>query len=399
MKAEPRKYFNDSFSEEKYQNLLAEINKEFPGVLDFRIAESPVFIDKELKIKILNTCSDIIDAIKKPDFIANTDRAIPAGRLIDNENDQPNCLAIDFAITKNEDGIFEPQLIELQGFPSLFAYQSYLASKYKKHFNVEKGYSEFFNRLNSMTYQQEMQQFLLNGSHPKNVILLEVYPEKQKTRLDFELTKRYWGIEAVCISKIRKSGKDLYYEKDGNNIAIERIYNRLIFDDIERNYPELLPQLDLLNDHSATWISHPNWFYRISKFSMPLFRSKYIPESKYLSDFEQFPIDLENYVLKPLFSFAGAGVKIDVSVDDLKEIQDPENYLLQRKISYEPCIEDVNQEKIKCEIRMLYIWPDGAKNPKLVTNLARLSRGKMIGVDFNKDFDWVGGSAAFFETN
>jgi len=174
VKAEPRKYFNDSFSEEKYQNLLAEINKEFPGVLDFRIAESPVFIDKELKIKILNTCSDIIDAIKKPDFIANTDRAIPAGRLIDNENDHPNCLAIDFAITKNEDGVFEPQLIELQGFPSLFAYQSYLASKYKKHFNVEKGYSEFFNRLNTMTYQQEMQQFLLNGSHPKNVILLEV---------------------------------------------------------------------------------------------------------------------------------------------------------------------------------------------------------------------------------
>ncbi len=399
MKTEPRKYFNVSFSEEKYQNLIEDINKEFPGALDFRIAESPVFIDKELKIKILNTCSDIIDAIKKDDFVAKTNRAIPAGRKIDNENTNPNCLAIDFAITKNDEGIFEPQLIELQGFPSLFAYQSYLASKYKKHFNIEKGYSEFFNRLNTMTYQQEMQQFLLNGTHPKNVILLEVYPEKQKTRLDFELTKRYWGIEAVCISKIKKSGKDLYYEKDGNKIAIERIYNRLIFDDIERNYPELLPQLELLNDLSATWISHPNWFYRVSKFSMPLFRSKYIPESKYLSDFEQYPQDLENYVLKPLFSFAGAGVKIDVTADDLRIIKDPENYLLQRKISYEPCIEDVNQQKIKCEVRMLYIWPDGAKNPKLVTNLARLSRGKMIGVDFNKNFDWVGGSAAFFETN
>ena len=399
MKTEPRKYFNVSFSEEKYQNLIEDINKEFPGALDFRIAESPVFIDKELKIKILNTCSDIIDAIKKDDFIAKTNRAIPAGRKIDNENTNPNCLAIDFAITKNDEGIFEPQLIELQGFPSLFAYQSYLASKYKKHFNIEKGYSEFFNRLNTMTYQQEMQQFLLNGTHPKNVILLEVYPEKQKTRLDFELTKRYWGIEAVCISKIKKSGKDLYYEKDGNKIAIERIYNRLIFDDIERNYPELLPQLELLNDLSATWISHPNWFYRVSKFSMPLFRSKYIPESKYLSDFEQYPQDLENYVLKPLFSFAGSGVKIDVTPDDLRMIIDPENYLLQRKISYEPCIEDVNQQKIKCEVRMLYIWPDGAKNPKLVTNLARLSRGKMIGVDFNKNFDWVGGSAAFFETN
>jgi hypothetical protein len=396
---EPRKYFNDSFSNEKYQNLLADIENEFPHTLDFRVAESPIFIGNDLKIKILNTCNDIIDQIKKDDFVAKTNRAIPEAHLVPNENPHPNCLAIDFAITQNQSGEFEPQLIELQGFPSLYAYQSYLSSKYKKHFDIQKGYSEFFNRLNTMTYLQEMQGFFLNGSHPKNTILLEIFPEIQKTRLDFALSNKFWGIETVCLTKLKKEGRDLYYEKDGKKITVERIYNRLIFDDLERNYPDLKLDFDLKEEINAKWISHPNWFYRVSKFSLPLFKSKYIPESNYVSNFKTIPDDLENYVLKPLFSFAGAGVKIDVQKTDIENIKDPENFLLQRKISYEPCIKDINGEGIKCEVRMLYIWPDGASNPKLMTNLARLSRGKMIGVDFNKNFDWVGGSSAFFETN
>jgi len=396
---DPRQYFNDSFSAEKYQVLLTEIENEFPKTLEFRVAESPIFVSKELKIKILSACGSIIDEIKKEGFKEKTERAIPSEHFVPNENERPDCLAIDFAITKNAEGEFEPQLIELQGFPSLFAYQSYLSSKYKKHFNIQKGYSEFFNRLNTMTYMQEMQHFLLNGSHPKNTILLEVFPEKQKTRLDFSLTKKFWGIEPVCVTKLRKSGADLYYEQDGKKISIERIYNRLIFDDLDRNHEGLKLNVDLKEPHSAKWISHPNWFYRVSKFSLPFFKSKYIPESNYLSELKKTPEDLENYVLKPLFSFAGAGVKIDVTKQDLDQIKDPENYLLQRKIAYEPCIKDINAEGIKCEIRMLYIWPENASNPKLVTNLARLSRGKMIGVDYNKNFDWVGGSSAFFETN
>ncbi|MCP9769799.1 hypothetical protein EGI22_17985 [Lacihabitans sp. LS3-19] len=399
MVTEPREYFNTSFSEEKYRNLLADIEKDFPFALDFRVAESPIFVNKELKIKILDACNGIIDVIRKEDFLEKTQRAIPNNHLIPNENKRPNCLAIDFAVTENQDGEYEPQLIELQGFPSLFAYQSYLASKYKKHFDVQKGFSEFFNRLNTMTYMQEMQNFLLEDSHPKNVVLLEVAPEKQKTRLDFAISKKFWGIDAVCVSNIKKSGKDLYYEADGKKIGIERIFNRLIFDDLDRNYPDLKLNFDLKAEHSATWVSHPNWFYRVSKFSLPLFKSKYIPESSYLSDLKEIPEDLENYVLKPLFSFAGTGVKIDVTKKDLEEIKDPENFLLQKKIEYNPCIKDINGEKIKCEIRMLYIWPENASYPKLMTNLARLSRGKMIGVDFNKNFDWVGGSCAFFETN
>jgi hypothetical protein len=399
MVQKPRAAFNESFSAEKYQKLLEEIESEFPAQLDFRIAESPIFVDSDLKIKILNTCNDIISQIKAPDFIEKTNRAIPANYTVPNENPHPDFLAIDFAVCKNTEGEFEPQLIELQGFPSLFAYQSYLSSKYKKHFTVLKNYSEFFNRLNTVSYIEEMRKFFLGASKAENTILLEIFPEKQKTRLDFAITEKFWGISAVCITKIKKIGRELFYVKNGKTIKIERIYNRLIFDDLERNFKDIQLDFKPTDDIDVKWLSHPNWFYRVSKFSLPLFKSKFIPESNYLSEFKNFPSDLENYVLKPLFSFAGAGVKVDLVKSDLENIKEPENFLLQKKVNYEPCIKDINGELIKCEIRMLFIWPENALRPKLITNLARLSKGKMIGVDFNKNFDWVGGSSAFFETN
>jgi hypothetical protein len=392
-----RTQFNASFTEEKYQKMLQEIEAEFPGALDFRVAESPVFIDREFKTKILVAFNDIIDQILKPDFIAKTERAIPANRRVGNESPRPSCLAVDFAVTLDQHGKYEPQLIELQGFPSLFAYQSYLAGKYKKHFDVDRNFSAFFNRINAMGYQEEMRKFLLADIPAENTILLEIEPDKQKTRLDFELTKQFWGIEPVCITRLRNEGGHLYYTKGEEKVKVLRVYNRLIPDDLDRNYPNLKVEVDLNKATDVQWVSHPNWFYRVSKYSLPLFKSRYIPESHYLSDF--VPEDLENYVLKPLFSFAGAGVNLHPTKEDIQRIENPQDYLLQRKVSYAPCIEDVRGEKIKCELRLLAIWPDGASRPRLVTNLTRLSRGEMIGVDFNKNFDWVGGSVGFYETN
>lgn len=392
-----RTQFNASFTEEKYQKMLQEIEAEFPGALDFRVAESPVFIDREFKTKILVAFNDIIDQILKPDFIAKTERAIPANRRVGNESPRPSCLAVDFAVTLDQHGKYEPQLIELQGFPSLFAYQSYLAGKYKKHFDVDRNFSAFFNRINAMGYQEEMRKFLLADIPAENTILLEIEPDKQKTRLDFELTTQFWGIEPVCITRLRNEGGHLYYTKGEEKVKVLRVYNRLIPDDLDRNYPNLKVEVDLNKATDVQWVSHPNWFYRVSKFSLPLFKSRYIPESHYLCDF--VPEDLENYVLKPLFSFAGAGVNLHPTKEDIQRIENPQDYLLQRKVSYAPCIEDVRGEKIKCELRLLAIWPDGASRPRLVTNLTRLSRGEMIGVDFNKNFDWVGGSVGFYETN
>lgn len=394
-----RQKFNDSFSEEKYKQLLGKIEQDYPGQLDFRVAETPVFSDREFKIKLLTACNDIIDVLKKPDFKKKTEAAIPKKLYIPNDGDHTNFLAVDFAITKDENGELSPQLIEIQGFPSLFGYQWYLGNQYREIFDIADGLSPFFNRLTSESYVAEMGKFLLADEKPENVILLELFPEKQKTRLDFAITKKLWGIEPVCLTKIKQNGREIFYEKDGRKIPIKRIYNRVIFDDLERNFPNLETEFDYTQEIDVQWITNPNWFFRISKFTMPLFKSKYVPKCSYVSDLKEIPEDLENYVLKPLFSFAGSGVKIDVTKADVEEVQkqNPENFILQQKVNYEPVVEDTSGKLIKAEIRMLYIWPEGDSSPKLMTNLARLSRGKMIGVDYNKNFDWVGGSCAFFE--
>lgn len=396
MNSEARKAFNKSFSNEKYQQMLDEIQLEFPDELDFRVAETPVFVDRNLKAKLLIACNDIIDTIQKPNFKEKTEEAIPDQFRFENESAFPEFLAIDFAICKDENDELAPQLIELQGFPSLFAYQSYLSGKYKKHFSIPATYSAFFNRLNNFSYQQEMSRFI---NENKRTVLLEVYPEKQKTRLDFTLSKTYWNTDVVCLTKLIFENDETYYLKEGEKVKIDRIYNRIIFDDIERNFPDLMPLVAKLKATKVEWIAHPNWFYRVSKYCMPLIKSKYVPQSIYLSEANLSELDLSEFVLKPLFSFAGAGVKIDVTEADIEEITDKSKFLLQKKVAYEPVIENPEGIKIKAEIRLLFIWEKGKKRPKLMTNLARLSRGKMIGVDYNKDFDWVGGSSAFFETN
>jgi hypothetical protein len=394
---EIRHKFNESFSQEKYDAMLAEIQQEFPNQLDFRVAETPIFVPKDLKIKLLQACNDIIDVLLKPDFKEKTHRAIPANQNVPNEDEHPSFLAIDFAICKDEVGNLTPQLIELQGFPSLFGYQWYLGQKYRKFFYDPRNFSQYFNRLSFASYVDEMKKVLLADENPENVILLEIYPEKQKTRLDFEITKQLWGIEPVCLTKIKKVGKKLFYEKAGKTIEIKRIYNRLIFDDLLQNFPDLQTNFKMTDEIEAKWVTHPNWFFRISKFTLPLLKSAFVPQSFFLSDLKEYPADLENYVLKPLFSFAGSGVKLHFTKEDLDAIEDKENYLIQRKVKYEPIIEDTEGNLIKTEIRMLFTWEDNATRPKLVTNLARLSRGEMIGVNFNKNFDWVGGSCAFFE--
>ncbi|AWV97033.1 hypothetical protein [Arcticibacterium luteifluviistationis] len=393
-----REKFNESFSTEKYQNLVAEINQEFPGKLDFRIAESPIFIDRALKTKFLMAANDVISGIKKKDFKEKTEAAIPAEYRFKNESENPHFLCLDFAIAKDQDGNLEPQLIELQGFASLFAYQNYLAGKYKKFFDVSAAHSPYFNKLNAFTYMNKMEK-VLKPKSSKNTILLEVYPDKQKTRLDFEITKTYWGIETVCLSKVFVKAGLLYYKNGDDEIQIDRVYNRVIFDEIEKLYPELKINIDILKDANVEWITHPHWFYRVSKFCMPLLKSKYIPESKYLDKLDAYPEDLENYVLKPLFSFAGSGVNLHPTAADLDKIEDKQNYILQRKVQYEPVIKKPDGTLIKTEVRLLFTWPEGKNHPELLTNLARLSQGEMIGVAYNKDFDWVGGSSAFFETD
>ena len=152
----------------------------------------------------------------------------------------------------------------------------------------------------------------------------------------------------------------------------------------------------MFEDLDVEWITHPNWFYRISKYTMPLIKHAYIPETNYLSDITEMPKDLENYVLKPLFSFAGQGVIIDLTQNDIDNVKDPSNWILQRKVKYADVIKTPDIPA-KAEIRIFYFWKKGEARPVAAQNLARLSKGKMIGVRYNKDKEWVGGSLVYFE--
>lgn len=394
-----RHRFNSAFSSDSYHNFVSVLEKEFPGSLDFRIAESPVFIDKAFQRKLIAACDDIIAAILRPDFKNTTERAIPSHQYVPRENDHTSFIAVDFAVCRGNDGELEPQLIELQGFPSVFGYQLFLSELFKTRYGLESPL--FYNFIDPNrqyeTYINALNSVIVGDENPENVILLEVRPERQKTRIDFAFTERFWGVKTVCVSEVLKEGKSLYYQVEGRKIPIRRIYNRVIFDDLQQN-ADLTPEFQLTDDVDVTWVGHPNWFFRISKYMLPLLSGPFFPPTKYLSDYRgSFPTDLENYVLKPLFSFAGSGVVLHVTRDLLEGIKDPENYILQRKVDYAPVIETTDGSKVKAEIRMLYIWPDSLKKPILVTALSRLSRGEMIGVRFNKDVTWVGGSAVFFE--
>lgn len=394
---EQRKRFNEDFSQEKYQTLLNEIEKKFPGALDFRVSETPVYIDKVFKQKMLDACESIVDVITQYNFKQLTAHAIPPDIKVPNENNQTDFIAFDFGVCIGKDGVLEPQLIEMQGFPTLFAYQVLLGELFRKVYDIPENFTEYFNEYDKTSYLNLLKEIILGDCDPENVILLEIFPHTQKTRIDFYCTEYFLNTPIVNLTDLIKDGKKLYYEKEGKRIEVKRIYNRVIFDDLQQQSEDVQEKGKILFEElDVEWVPHPNWFYRISKFTLPYIFNRYVPKTKFVSDLKSIPEDLENYVLKPLFSFAGQGVIIDVTKKDIESIKDPFNWILQKKVQYADIIETPDIPA-KLEIRIFYFWKKNAARPEATLNLTRLSKGKMIGVRYNKDKDWVGGGIAFFE--
>ncbi len=393
MVPEIRKKYNEEFTQEKYQAFLNDLNTTYNFPVGFRISETPIFIGKEFKNEILNAVDVITSYLMSPEYLKISMNAIPKGMEVPNDPGYPAMMAIDFAICKDENGKLTPKLIELQGFSSLFFYELLQNYMFRKHFEIDERYGGLFNIHKPDEYLDILKRVVLGDSNPENVILLEIEPDNQKTRIDFECCYTYIGVKPVCLTDITKEGKDLFYFNNGKKTKIERIYNRVIFDELERR-KDLKFNFSFQDELNVTWVPHPNWFYRISKYSLPFLKNKYVPETKFLSDIEKYPADLENYVLKPLFSFAGVGVVFDVTKEILDGITDRTNYILQKKINYEPVVETPDQPA-KAELRLLFVHDKG--KPYLVNNLVRLSKGKMMGVDFNKEKTWVGSSLAYFE--
>ncbi|XHR95685.1 hypothetical protein ACFJIV_02975 [Mucilaginibacter sp. UC70_90] len=389
-----RKTFNQNFSEEKYNQFLNRLNEGLGEPVPFRVAETPVFLTADFRDKLITAGDDIVDTIQRTDFKEITERAIPNFWRVANENDHPHFIALDFGICKDEQGNIVPKLIELQGFPSLYGFQVHLGDTYRTVYDIPNDETIFFGGLNKETYPDLLKKTIVGPYEPDEVVLMDVNAPEQKTAVDFYLTQKYIGTPVVSLSDLIQDGKKLYYMAGDQKKAIKRIYNRLIFDEIAGD-PDIFTKVaDIRQPLEVEWITHPNWFYRISKFTMPFLTGSYIPKTQFLHQLEQIPADLENYVLKPLFSFAGQGVIIDISKEDIEAIADPENWILQEKVNYEPVVQSP-EGGVKAEIRLLYLWPDGDEKPTLAINLARLSRGKMIGVRYNKDYKWVGGTVAF----
>ena len=392
-----REKFNSSFSQEAYEKLLADIQKSYPNQLDFRVAETPIFLPKDFTKQLLDTCEYILDEMTDPSFLQETERSIPHQFRIPGPENNPTFIAFDFGICENKNGELEPQLIELQGFPSLFAYEVLLDDTIRNHFEIPAGFSCYLSGLDRSSYLALFNQLLVGDHSPEEVILLELFPDKQKTRIDFSCTETYTGIKAVCLTELSSENRQLFYERAGKKTRIKRIYNRLIFDELLQQPAEIQQLLQLLQqDLDVEWVIHPHWFYRISKFVLPLLRHPYVPKTYFLNEVQQLPAHLEDYVLKPLFSFAGQGVIIDLKEEDLQKIPDPENWILQQKVNYASFI-PTPEEPAKAEIRIFYWWPQGAARPIPVNNLGRMSKGKMIGTRYNKDRTWVGGNCFYFE--
>ena len=392
-----RKAYNEAFTKESYVAFLQELNGVHPGELDFRVAETPIFVPKDFTEKILDACESIVDIIVDPKFKELTKNAIPKNLQVPGDEAHSHFIAFDFGICINEAGEYEPQLIEMQGFPSLFAYEVLLDDVFRNHFTVPENFSCYLNGYTRETYIQLLKEIIIGNHNPENVVLLEIFPRKQKTRIDFYCTEEYTGIKMVCLTELIKEGEKLYYLNEGKKTAIKRIYNRVIFDDLQQQTPEVQEKGKIFFEElEVEWCPHPNWFYRISKYTLPFIRHPYVPATFFLNEIKKMPADLENYVLKPLFSFAGQGVIIDVTQQDIDNVKDPKNWILQQKVKYADVIETPDIPA-KAEIRMFYFWKDGEIRPVATNNLGRLSKGKMIGVRYNKDKEWVGGSFTYFE--
>jgi hypothetical protein len=407
-----RQRYNAAFTEARYAAFTAELNKAMYWPVDFRVAESPLFFDEDTTRALIAASADIIAQLAQPAFRAHAKTAIPNGLAVPRETEWPHFLAVDFALCHDPAGKVVPQLIELQGFPTVACWQALLTATYRKHFpEIPREFTPYFGGLSEpadpnqparsagSTYEEQEADYLsdyrraiLGDRLPENTVLLEITPEQQKTRIDFACTHAFLGIKPLCVTKVIKRGKQLFYGSGGREVRIERIFNRVIFDELLRKNPPM--KFSFFEDLDVEWAGHPNWYFRISKHTLPYLRGPFVPDCRFVSQLGgDIPDDLENYVLKPLYSFAGLGVDIAPTREKIAAVEKPAEWLLQRKVTYAPVMETPDGPA-KAEVRLIYAG-DGLAMPKLVNQLVRLTKGAMHGVDFNKGRTWVGASAGF----
>ncbi len=397
-----RQQFNENFTADKYRAFLRRIDDACGTHVQFRISETPCFFPKPLIDRMAADGAALIrQLVDNSAYLAKSDEAVPAEFKVPNEPAHPMFVQVDFGLVRDAHGELQPKLVELQAFPSLYAYQGPLAEAYIETYGlaatgfrlpVPGRLKYFLTGLDQNSYRELLRRAIVGAHDPENVILMEIHPQEQKTLPDFLLTEKMLGVRTVDIVDVKKDGSRLYYEREGKRVPIRRIYNRTIVDELERKQVKL--NFDWRDDLDVEWAGHPNWYFRISKFSIPYLKHESVPRTWFLDRLQEIPADLENYALKPLYSFAGLGVVIAPTKEDIAAIPAEKRpyYILQERMHFEPVIE-TPFGGTKAEVRVMYVWLDQLVP---VLTIIRMGRGLMMGVDQNKNMEWVGASAGLF---
>jgi hypothetical protein len=384
-----RRRFNQGFSETKYARFLALLQQRCGEPVPFRHSETPCFLPAGLIDRMARYGREMVEQLlANPQYERESRAAIPPEYNVPGEDPVPMFVQADFGL----DAELQPRLVEIQGFPTLYAYQPLLAESYRAAYGIDETLRTLPGAMDANEYRAILREAIVGRHDPANVVLLEIDPARQKTRHDFLLTEQDYGVRAVDISAVVKHGNRLYYHRDGKLTPIHRIYNRAIVDELVRKQVPMA--FDFRDDLDVEWAGHPNWFFRLSKFSLPYLDHPAVPRTRFL-DRAQDIAHPEDYVLKPLYSFAGAGVIVGPTAEQLAAVPEHQRnqYILQERVNFRPVVE-TPFGPTKIEIRIMYVWLDRLR---AVNTIIRMGRGAQMGVDHNKGQAWVGASAAFLD--
>jgi hypothetical protein len=408
-----RSDFNARFRPEAFRNLRHSLDAIARTRVAFPIAETPCFFPQSLLDEMARIGADLtLRLVSDPAYLARSLAAIPERWRAADQNAHPHFLTADFGLVRNADGSLAPRLVEMQAFPSVFGFQFASCEGYRTAFGLDPSLHYLFGGLDESAYWKLLTRTIVAGHDPETVVLIDVDPANQKTLPDFHITADRLGIPIVDIADLQpidaasKSPgqlRRLAYPSGKKLVPIRRIYNRAIVDELVRKQIPL--QFDYRESFDVEWAGHPNWYFHVSKFSIPFLDHPAVPRAFFLDQLyrdaalrDRFEFGRDAWILKPLFSFAGQGIQFAPTDADLAAIPPAQrtSYILQERVTFVPVI-DTPFGPTQAEIRILYVWPDRASLTPLIS-LVRLGRGQMMGVDHNRGQSWVGASAAFFST-
>ena len=407
--------FNTRFRPETFRAMLHSLDAIARIHVAFPVAETPCFFPASMLDEMSRIGIDLtLQLVNDPAYLARSLTAIPEAWRAADQNAHPHFLTADFGLVREPSGRLAPRLVEMQAFPSVFGFQWAVSEAYRSAFSLDPSLRYLLGGLDEAQFWKLLTRTIVAGHDPETVVLIDVDPAHQKTLPDFHITADRLGIRIVDIAALEvldpaqnspTHRPRLAYRNNGRLIPIRRIYNRAIVDELVRKQIPL--PFDYRQSFDVEWAGHPNWYFHVSKFSIPFLDHPAVPPAVFLDDWfrnpaspnsknsARLPTSRDHLILKPLYSFAGQGILFAPTDDQLAAIPPAQrpHYLLQERVTFVPIIQ-TPFGPTQAEIRILYVWPDGGQLTPLLS-LVRLGRGQMMGVDHNKGQSWVGASAAY----